>query len=245
MQFVFVYQREPHARQMAFAAIPQPKDEGERCALARRTCEELSLDPSLLWIDGMDDRSRALFGDLPSPAIVVDPFGVIQAKLPWAEPEVLGPLLRESSAKFGLLAERRANFDARAEPVDEPEAALVGAALYVARKAGKLPEERARRPVAVWAAALGVLPDGEVVLPDSWLGLTARATLVLEQRDDPRWHAWIDRLRASQSLPVQHWAMQQLVDRLRRGDDADATARAEQELQALCRANPWLVTSAR
>jgi len=94
VEFVYVYQREPHARQMAFTAIEQPKDLGERCQLARKTCDELSLPSARVWIDGMDDQSRALFGDLPSPAILIDPQGVIRSKLPWAEPEALQPLVQ-------------------------------------------------------------------------------------------------------------------------------------------------------
>jgi hypothetical protein len=77
--FVFVYQREPHAQQQAFRDVQQPQNLGERCELARRTCAEFDLAPGTVWIDGMDDQSRALFGDLPSPAIVVDPFGVVRA----------------------------------------------------------------------------------------------------------------------------------------------------------------------
>ena len=73
MQFVFVYQREPHAGQLAFVDVQQPKDLGERVELARRTCTDMELAPASIWVDGMDDQSRALFGDLPSPAIVIDP----------------------------------------------------------------------------------------------------------------------------------------------------------------------------
>jgi hypothetical protein len=95
VEFVFVYQREPHARQMAFADVEQPKDLGERCALAQKTCDELALPSARVWIDGMDDQSRALFGDLPSPAIVIDPRGVIRSKLPWAEPDALTPIVQQ------------------------------------------------------------------------------------------------------------------------------------------------------
>ncbi|MCA8963878.1 MAG: hypothetical protein H6838_01275 [Planctomycetes bacterium] len=247
MQFVFVYQREPHARQMAFAEIPQPKDLGERCELARKTCDELVLDPALVWIDGMDDQSRALFGDLPSPAIVVDPFGVVRTKLPWAEPDALGPQVESLLAKVGQQAERTLIFGDGAELAGDPGPEYVGAALYVARRDGKLPDESTRRPFAVWAAALGAPPaaEGAAVLPDSWLGLTACATLVAERRDDARWRGWIDRLLANSSVPVRHWAQQQLVQHLRRSDDADATARAERQLAELRQANPWLVAPAR
>ena len=71
MRIVVVYQREPHARQMAFENVEQPKDRAERVALARRTLAELKLDVEV-WIDDLGDQSRALFGDLPHSAIVVD-----------------------------------------------------------------------------------------------------------------------------------------------------------------------------
>lgn len=95
MVFLTVYQREPHARQMGFDDIVQPKDYDERCQLAERTRDELELHDATILVDGMDDQSRELFGDLPSPAIVIGPDGLILDKLPWAEPAVLGPRLHE------------------------------------------------------------------------------------------------------------------------------------------------------
>ena len=83
---------------MAFKEIAQPKTRDERVALARRTCEELSLTGTML-IDDMDDQSRALFGDLPSPAIIIGPDGHVQVKLPWAEPAVVGPRLKKALAQ--------------------------------------------------------------------------------------------------------------------------------------------------
>jgi len=44
VKFVVVYQREPHARQLAFRDVLQPKNFEERAALARRTRDELDLD---------------------------------------------------------------------------------------------------------------------------------------------------------------------------------------------------------
>lgn len=226
---MFVYQREPHARQMAFADVAQPKDLGERCELARKTCDEMALDPSMVWIDGMDDQSRALFGDLPSPAIVVDPFGVIRAKLPWAEPEALGPVLRELLTRVGLEAEKRLLFDSRAEPGAVPDLRVVGAMLHAARRGGELPDERMRRPPTIWAAALGVAGNEQVAaIPESWLGLVACATLAVERPADARWQDWIDRLVASTSLPVRHWALQLRAER------------AQRQLDALRRDHPWL-----
>ena len=79
---------------MAFEEIAQPTSYDERIELARRTCDELELSTTML-IDTLDDQSRAFFGDLPSPAIVIGPDGVVHTKLPWAEPDVLGPRLDE------------------------------------------------------------------------------------------------------------------------------------------------------
>ncbi len=73
---------------MAFAKIEQPTTFAGRCALARRIREELEV-PLPIFVDGMDDASRALFSDLPSPAFVIDRRGRIADKLPWADPELL------------------------------------------------------------------------------------------------------------------------------------------------------------
>lgn len=88
MRFVVVHQREPHARQMAFADVPQPTSCEERAELARALLGELRLDLDV-WIDDMGDTSRALFGQLPHPAIVVDALGIVRRKLSWCDPEEL------------------------------------------------------------------------------------------------------------------------------------------------------------
>jgi hypothetical protein len=51
---------------MAFREVAQPATFEERRALAVRARDELQI-PMTLLVDGMDDASRALFGDLPSP----------------------------------------------------------------------------------------------------------------------------------------------------------------------------------
>lgn len=191
IEFVIVYQREPHARQLAFADVAQPKNLGERCALARRTCDELMLAPAMVWVDGMDDQSRALFGDLPDPAIVIDADGVIRHKLPWAEPALLRPIVEQLLAKTKVKA--------------PPDAA----------------------------------PEG-----DAWPALCRCATLAVERPQDPHWRGWIDRLLASPSVPVQHWALQRLVERLQRADDAPALQAAQQQLEALRHQEPWLLPAA-
>jgi hypothetical protein len=94
VRFVVVYQREPHARQMAFEDVPQPTTYEERVALARRTLDELNLDVDV-WVDDLGDTSRAAFGDLPHPAIVLDPAGRVRAKLAWCDPEVVDNLVKD------------------------------------------------------------------------------------------------------------------------------------------------------
>lgn len=94
MRFVVVYQREPHARQMAFRDVPQPKDFAERAALAKKALKEMNLDVDV-WIDDQGDQSRALFGDLPHSAIVLDRMGTVRVKLSWCDPHVLGQLIPE------------------------------------------------------------------------------------------------------------------------------------------------------
>ena len=79
---------------MAFSDIAQPTTQKERRALARRMCDEMSI-PGELLVDSMDDASRALFGDLPTPAIIIDADGIVHTKLPWADPDVLGPRLEK------------------------------------------------------------------------------------------------------------------------------------------------------
>jgi hypothetical protein len=91
---------------MAFADIPQPTTIAERLALARRTCAEFEL-PEDFWIDGLDDQSRAMFGDLPSPALIIRPDGTVAAKLPWSEPEPLGSRIETVLAELIDAAEDR------------------------------------------------------------------------------------------------------------------------------------------
>jgi len=88
VRIVVVYQREPHARQLAFDHIEQPKNRAERVALAKRMLTDLKLDVEV-WIDDQGDQSRALFGDLPNSAIVIGPTGTIHVKLPWYDPKVV------------------------------------------------------------------------------------------------------------------------------------------------------------
>ncbi len=93
-EIVIVYQKEPHARQLAFQSIAQPETFEQRCELARRMQEEYEL-PMTILVDTMEDQSRALFSDLPSPAFVIDPNGIVRAKFPWADAETIRPAVEE------------------------------------------------------------------------------------------------------------------------------------------------------
>jgi hypothetical protein len=88
VEFLVVYQREPHARRMAFQNVPIATTFAERLALAERTCEEFDLGCDML-VDGMDDPARALFGDQPNSLVVVGLDRVARFKQPWADPDEL------------------------------------------------------------------------------------------------------------------------------------------------------------
>lgn len=60
----------------------------------------------------MDDQSRGMFGDLPTPAIIINPEGLVSVKLPWAEPAVLGPRL-EAVLKLAATRSTKKPKDAR------------------------------------------------------------------------------------------------------------------------------------
>ncbi|MEZ5965531.1 MAG: hypothetical protein R3F56_16980 [Planctomycetota bacterium] len=92
-----VEQKEPHPGRMAFADIEQPGTFEARCGLAVRMRDELEV-PLPIYVDGMDDASRALFSDLPSPAFVLDREGRIVDKLPWADPAPLRRSLEQALA---------------------------------------------------------------------------------------------------------------------------------------------------
>ena len=100
MVFFAIEQKEPHAGQLAFTEVEQPSTYAERQALAIRCRDELQI-PFRILVDGMDDASRALFGDLPSPAFVIDSAGRVAEKLPWSDPDRIAEILKglEGSAE--------------------------------------------------------------------------------------------------------------------------------------------------
>lgn len=150
MRFVLVYQREPHAGQMAFCDVPQPTTYEERVALAKKTITELQL-PIDVWIDDLGDASRAAFGDLPNAAIVMDALGIVQLKLSWAEPVVLDRTLPE-------IAPRR--MDAPPSTVDRGFLAAVAKPIALPENADADERARAQHHRRVMLAHLAVhLPD--------------------------------------------------------------------------------------
>lgn len=85
-EIVIIYQKEPHIGTMAFRNIRQPENFEERVTLAKRMKEEYEMPMDVL-VDTMDDASRKIFSDLPSPVFVIDKNGVVQDKFPWPDQE--------------------------------------------------------------------------------------------------------------------------------------------------------------
>ena len=71
---------------MAFRDIRQPESFVERAVLAKRMKEEFEL-PMEVLVDTMDDASRKIFSDLPSPVFVIDKNGIVKDKFPWPDQE--------------------------------------------------------------------------------------------------------------------------------------------------------------
>jgi len=101
-EILIVYQKEPHAGQMAFRNIAQPETFEARVQLARRMKEEFEM-PMTVLVDTMEDQSRALFSDLPSPVFIINSDGIIHQKFPWPESEQIANSvneLRDSQSKY-------------------------------------------------------------------------------------------------------------------------------------------------
>ncbi len=67
---------------MAFKEIAQPETFEARVKLATKMKNEYEM-PMTVLVDTMEDQSRALFSDLPSPVFIIDAEGIIQNKFPW------------------------------------------------------------------------------------------------------------------------------------------------------------------
>ena len=84
IEILIIYQKEPHAGQMAFKNIRQPESLEERIELAGRMQEEYEM-PMPVLVDTMEDQSREYFSELPSPVFIINAQGQIQAKFPWPD----------------------------------------------------------------------------------------------------------------------------------------------------------------
>ena len=96
-EILIVYQKEPHPGQMAFKAIAQPETFEARVELAKRMKDEYEM-PMTVLVDTMEDQSRALFSDLPSPVFIIDAKGVIRNKFPWPQSEQIESAVEQLTA---------------------------------------------------------------------------------------------------------------------------------------------------
>lgn len=148
-----VEQREPHAGRMAFADVEQPATFAARCELAKRMRDELEV-PLPIYVDGMDDASRALFSDLPSPAFLIGRDGRIVDKLPWADPAPL-------AAALAAVLDKAVTQDKQL-PAQPTAALLLEQREALARRlvdAGKAEQALAWLDVALPAATAGLAPQ--------------------------------------------------------------------------------------
>ena len=93
-ELLVVYQKEPHAGQLAFKDVAQPETLEQRVSLAKRMKDEYEL-PMTVLVDSMEDQSRALLSDLASPAFVINSDGVIANKFPWADADQIEAAVEE------------------------------------------------------------------------------------------------------------------------------------------------------
>ena len=175
-----MYQREPHAGQLGFADVEQPRTLAERAHLARRTLADSGLDVDV-WIDGLDDASRFAFGALPNWAIVVDPAGIVRLKLPWFVPEVVDRGIGEVLWEFR--ADKPAadgQHTARAERTATLLAAVAAAAPAPAPTEDAARQRAEHHRDAMLAHLVDALPGHAD--RDRWLAELARATAPEQQR---------------------------------------------------------------
>ena len=93
-EILIIYQKEPHAGQMAFKQIRQPESTRERIALAKKMKDEYEM-PMPVLVDTMEDQSRAYYSELPSPVYIINAQGKIDAKFPWPDVEQIREALQE------------------------------------------------------------------------------------------------------------------------------------------------------
>lgn len=201
-----MHQREPHAGQLGFADVEQPRTLAERAQLARRTLADNGLDVDA-WIDGLDDASRFAFGALPNWAIVVDPAGVVRLKLPWFVPEVVDRAIDEVLSEFRAgTPDAAAHRATRAERTATFLAAVAAPAPAAAE--GDARERAEHHRDAMLAQLVAALPGHAD--RDRWLAELARASAPAQQRQ------WA--MRQPPTIPAgedpQRWAaeVRQLLD---------------------------------
>lgn len=222
---------------MAFAAIEQPATFAERLVLARRIRDELEI-PLPIFVDGMDDASRALFSDLPSPAFVIDREGRIVDKLPWADPELLQETLarmlaavpqpedptaawtldeRDAMARrllaAGKPAAARLWLDTKSDPAPSVPPTLVATARAAITRVHAM---RGAEPAAIAAAITTAHEHAAQVWADDPARLTAaRAELAAAAADGATakatWQAAIAGLEVRAPAAVRAWLEQQLA----------------------------------
>lgn len=178
---------------MAFADIAQPRTFAERCTLARRMRDELEV-PLPIYVDGMDDASRALFSDLPSPAFLIDRDGRIADKLPWADPAPLAKALQAVLARNGdepgttpMSLDRRDALARQQLALGKPAAALESLAAAKAEPASAPAPDVVARAALTRATALAAakasaperaaaIEAARKAIDAAWSGDAARAT---------------------------------------------------------------------
>jgi len=84
---------------LAYRDIQQPENFEQRCELAARMKDEFEMPMDVL-VDTMEDHSRQIFSDLPSPVYVMDSKGVVRAKFAWPDQEQI------KSAVASILADK-------------------------------------------------------------------------------------------------------------------------------------------
>ena len=201
-----VHQREPHAGQLAFRAIEEPTNFEERRALALRVRDELQI-PMTILVDGMDDASRALFGDLPSPAFVIDEQGVIRDKLPWADPELL------AKSVTALLTASQAT--------SRPQSSRAGSSSLSASPASTTPIARAQAMIERARASIGG-PDATFAIRraaggarKAWRENPARLVAALVELaelagDQELWREALATLEQQAPQVTRHWLEQRV-----------------------------------
>lgn len=84
VEILIIYQKEPHPGQMAFRDIFQPETLEQRFALAKKMKDDYEM-PMTVLVDSMEDQSRELLSELPSPVFILNGEGMVTHKFPWPD----------------------------------------------------------------------------------------------------------------------------------------------------------------